>query len=746
MLRFCLALLVFNEPGDVLAAVIGEPQVSARRANALGNSAARSELWDQGKVNYVVQTEESSPGAQFPHLPEDYQPVIDAIAEWEKKTCIRFTRCRIEADCPKPYLVFRHSITWKCEITAVEPGVLHIVLSVLCGSDANRMIGRVMGLDDEFMRSDRDNYVRMTNEYGQTVNADPSSSLGRRNIGVYDYASIMHQKRAVSDAGLLIETTEVIGASRALSEGDVAAIDFMYNGCSNTYAAPRCITNASAVLLIPHSKEFVVEFNADWNADSSMTISYGSTTAPRASFHTVPGTNVGHSATAFITFNPLLADAGSTFMLAATFTSTAGDKYTSISYYIATNDSSVIGIGQAETRFRGCWWMTIAATGLKFASSLSSSDTDIFVNMPIELNRFYFVEHLIDYSTGMMTVRVDGEVKIENFASKSGTTCISHGIGGFAFRRKGWVDELRLQVACSLYELTGSMTSPDHRGLDGGMLTVSIKGDPDVWVDTEATKQALIDGLVAVTSSTALTGWNALKSTMMDTSLVSISGSKMTLGPLNPVAYSATSATVVSLTLTASMAASGTLKRGSGGLFFVIPAPMCFSDRDITFNSDSATFPNSMVDTSFKAEGRGSAYFGESGASVYSVSEPLNRGRFLYISYYIAMNDTDYLPSIDILDSSLNSCWVMEITSTGLLFHGNIVADMPLELNRFYFVENLIDPYTRAMTVRVDGAVKLEYPLAMKANSSCNTGIDHIVFWRKGWLDRLRLQQHCLWH
>ncbi|KAJ9461176.1 hypothetical protein DIPPA_02462 [Diplonema papillatum] len=79
----------------------------------------------------------------------------------------------------------------------------------------------------------------------------------------------------------------------------------------------------------------------------------------------------------------------------------------------------------------------------------------------------------------------------------------------------------------SYLQMTGTLTEPGQRDLvSGGLtLTVVIEGDVDSWVDTEATKQALIGGFTADEVCVSPNGWNALKSTMMNTSLITISGS-----------------------------------------------------------------------------------------------------------------------------------------------------------------------------------------------------------------------------
>ncbi|KAJ9436503.1 hypothetical protein DIPPA_17346 [Diplonema papillatum] len=414
------------------------------------------------------------------------------------------------------------------------------------------------------------------------------------------------------------------------------------------------------------------------------------------------------------------------------------DLYTSFSYYVAMNGTESppgIDILQAD-QGSSCWKMNFATTGLTF-----TSDTVASVNMPLELNRFYFVEHLIDYSTGMMTVRVDGEVKHENFASSRGSRCTSTGIGHIVFLYRGWLDEFEMQPPCPHYELTGTLAKSVHTELvDGGlMLTVTIKGDLDVWVDTEATKQAFIDGLVADSSSTALTGWNALKSTMMNTSLVSISGSKMTLGPLKPAAsFLQLTSTVVSLKLKTSMVLSRGLRDGSGDLSFVIPRRVvCAASEEETFDVASTAFPGSVVDTKFNAVGAGSAYFG-GGYSFFVTSASK---QFSSISFYLARSD-DTDPGFDILDDTGASCWAVFLGKTGLSVWSVTTTDAPMTVanKKFYFIELLIDYRGGTMSTRLDGQVMHEQ-LTPKTGSKCvSAGFAAFVFLAEGWLDEFQLQ------
>ncbi|KAJ9466294.1 hypothetical protein DIPPA_01097 [Diplonema papillatum] len=226
-------------------------------------------------------------------------------------------------------------------------------------------------------------------------------------------------------------------------------------------------------------------------------------------------------------------------------------QYTNISFYMAFGDTDSLptfslsgGEGRATAAVVG-WAVSLKPTGLDL-----TGNSTYHIPMVLAIKKFYFFEFLIDYATGTMTLRMDGEVKSARNAPQHPESLDD--IDYVTFEGQGWLDELRLEGSCTArYAVTGTLGSAVHNELVAGGLVLTITRSSGAWVDTEATKQALIDGLVADSSSRALTGWNALKSTMMSTASVTISGSSMTLGPLyRAAAFYERAPTLVTLKVT----------------------------------------------------------------------------------------------------------------------------------------------------------------------------------------------------
>eukprot|EP01063_Lacrimia_lanifica_P022996 TRINITY_DN3050_c0_g1_i10.p1 TRINITY_DN3050_c0_g1~~TRINITY_DN3050_c0_g1_i10.p1 ORF type:complete len:1279 (+),score=233.82 TRINITY_DN3050_c0_g1_i10:49-3837(+) len=176
----------------------------------------------------------------------------------------------------------------------------------------------------------------------------------------------------------------------------------------------------------------------------------------------------------------------------------------------------------------------------------------------VEADRFYKFEYLIDWGKMAVVYLVDGK--------ESGTASIFCNAGGIVkatFFGNGWLDEFKL--LCTRYvAMTGDVADAD--GLSqadlrngGAMITLTLVGDMDEWVDTAANKQAVVDSL---TGDTAV-GWDQRKGNVLDASLVEVdAGDKQVLriGPLKGDAgYVLPNKNVVGFELKALMFTSGTM-------------------------------------------------------------------------------------------------------------------------------------------------------------------------------------------
>lgn len=182
-------------------------------------------LWPGGLVPYIIS----------PSLPNQ-QRIHDAIAHWEEHTSIRFVE-RTDAnakDYPN-YIEFRPSFGCSSYVGMVG-GKQPINLASACSTgNTIHEIGHALGLWHEQSRADRDVFVDVLYENIQpsmAFNFDKHVDDGE-DMGEYDYGSIMHYPRwAFSKNGkdtIVPHGNQEIGQRKALSDGDITAIEYMYD-------------------------------------------------------------------------------------------------------------------------------------------------------------------------------------------------------------------------------------------------------------------------------------------------------------------------------------------------------------------------------------------------------------------------------------------------------------------------------------------------------------------------------------
>ena len=306
------------------------PRGAGRDGEALSASSVsrHSQLWAGGQVRYIVDTAALWDGVT--PLSADDVRITRAVANWEAKTCLRFTLCTSEADCELPYVKFVASIGCSSPLGALStrPNTIYLAPGCSMGSAVHEL-GHSFGLMHEQTRRDRDEYVIV--DYDNVISGYASQfnkmgSYNGRSLGAYDYGSIMHYNAEAfsSNGAPTIIAPETIGQSAGLSAGDVEAIDFMYNGCSAEYARPTCMgsVDATQAHVIPHSKPWDMDFNVMYAASKSVVVTYEGTTAPagQVAYSKASGSNIGSIAYTGVTFTPSPALAGQTFTLSATFT------------------------------------------------------------------------------------------------------------------------------------------------------------------------------------------------------------------------------------------------------------------------------------------------------------------------------------------------------------------------------------------------------------------------------------------
>eukprot|EP01063_Lacrimia_lanifica_P027639 TRINITY_DN3907_c0_g1_i3.p1 TRINITY_DN3907_c0_g1~~TRINITY_DN3907_c0_g1_i3.p1 ORF type:complete len:1118 (+),score=313.16 TRINITY_DN3907_c0_g1_i3:63-3416(+) len=177
----------------------------------------------------------------------------------------------------------------------------------------------------------------------------------------------------------------------------------------------------------------------------------------------------------------------------------------------------------------------------------------------IEYNKFYRFDFVADWAAKTYSIFIDGALAYQN-VPMSTAECASAGFTRAVFFGNGWLDEFK--VWCSHYvHVTGTTLTADgvtqkllREG--GAAFTLSLVGDIDEWVPTEATKQALVEAL----HSEAPRGFTTRKGNVLSASDVSFTaGNKAAVvGPLQADAgYSFTFSDHVYFDLKASMFTSG---------------------------------------------------------------------------------------------------------------------------------------------------------------------------------------------
>ena len=300
------------------------PVGTDRAGDVLGATplSRESSLFPVGEpVNYFIASSLSSSDSRIP----------SAVRDWESKTCFRFNRCSSESSCPRPYIRFQNGNGCSSPIGARSAGVNSVNLASGCSAGSTiHEIGHSLGLSHEQSRKDRDNYVTVDLSQVQEglQNNFRKNSASGRDLGKYDYGSIMHYGSNFFRIGRqpTIISPQPIGQRNALSAGDVAGIEFMYNKCSTRFTAPRCIASQSesTTIVIPVGEDFSVDFNALYTASRSMRVTYPNTNAPDTQFVTRSGTTITYTGSAALRYTPTRNDAGRTFVLAATFTASDG--------------------------------------------------------------------------------------------------------------------------------------------------------------------------------------------------------------------------------------------------------------------------------------------------------------------------------------------------------------------------------------------------------------------------------------
>ncbi|KAJ9459980.1 Zinc metalloproteinase nas-7 [Diplonema papillatum] len=303
-----------------------------RHADALGAEwGGKSRRWAGGKVRYAIATNYTNPfqPAEY-YLADDNPNIAWAVAHIEEKTCIRMSKCDSPFTCETPFIVFVSTFDTCSSPLGNTGGINQINLDIGCNrGTVVHEIYHSLGVQHEQKRRDRDEYVfvNMSNVLTKPVDRRFQfyKLFGGRDLGPYDYGSIMHYGSAffhIDPAYPTIVAPLPIGQSTALSQGDIDTIQFMYNECSDEFEAPVCMANKDedTVYEARSNLPFSVQFSVEWEAGGTVTVDYALTTTPEFTTLAAQGSSMGDSSNTEIFFTPSDSTVGNTYTMGATFT------------------------------------------------------------------------------------------------------------------------------------------------------------------------------------------------------------------------------------------------------------------------------------------------------------------------------------------------------------------------------------------------------------------------------------------
>ncbi|KAJ9451316.1 Zinc metalloproteinase nas-14 [Diplonema papillatum] len=410
--------------------------------------------------------------------------------------------------------------------------------------------------------------------------------------------------------------------------------------------------------------------------------------------------------------------------------------------YSDTADLPILTFRDDTAAYEPCWSMAVTE-----AQDLALYHNAIeFAGLRLNPGVYYFAEFLIDNALGVVTLRIDGLVVIEDFPLDA--SCTTTGVRVLVAHGGLWMDELDM-LCHSFIVPAGTLAKKLDQSefVEGGLLlTLAIEGGVESWNESEETKQALVDALVADTP--ADNGWNELKGVMLDASLVHFNGSLATIGPLRAApSYSVQQESRLSVRLDGSMFASHTLPSGHSKLYLRIPGT-CDSTDLFTFDpvASDPLSPAFAYNTNLPFPPAVSSCL-EYVAPGQPHILPLAATRPRVVSFYV------HLPSsaspgqyhgleIRDRDEAHRLLWITGFYGSYAYRAGGHLIPVSMEVPDvdWLFTELVIDWSARVFTVRVNGESVVDWLVALPAGMQGFSSVMTYSFRPSSCLARLKFE------